>query len=295
MASRTKQKEEARARRLAEEQARTERARRQRRLQMLGGVVILAIVVVVVAVIVSSGGGNKPHTVIPKAGNTAASRRAHQAAIAKAKQQDAPIFSMLNGIPQHGNTLGNPNAKVTVTEYGDLECSVCDAFALSSSQKTSNGSPGTGIENQLIQNDVRSGKVKLVYRSLETASGSNPDPHAFLNQQTAALAAGLQNKEWDYVELFYAQQQPEGTAYVTPSYLSGLAQQISGLNYSTWASHLHDPALQSQVKNDVQTATAKGFSATPTLTIVGPKGEATPIQSLPNSYAQVESEINQVQ
>ena len=287
MASRTKQKEEARARRLAEEQAHAENARRNRRLQMLGGVVILAIVVVVVAVIVSSGGNKSHAVVIPKTG------KAHQAALAKARKQDAPIFSLLNGIPQHGNTLGNPSAKVTVTEYGDLECSVCDAFALATNATTSNGSPGSGIENQLIQNDVRSGKIKLVYRSLETASGSNPDPNAFLNQQTAAVDAGLQNHEWDYVELFYAQQQSEGSAYVTPTFLDGLAQQISSLNYAGWLSHTHDSALQAQVKHDEVVAAGRGFSSTPTITIVGPKGEATPIQGLPSSYSQVESEINQ--
>ena len=293
MASRTKQKEEARARRLAEEQAHSENARRNRRLQMLGGVIILAIVVVVAAVLISSSGNKSHSAVIPTAGKSAASRRAHQAALAKARKQDAPIFSLLNGIPQHGNTLGNPSAKVTVTEYGDLECSVCDAFALATNQTTSNGSPGSGIENQLIQNDVRSGKIKLVYRSLETASGSNPDPNAFLNQQTAAVDAGLQNHEWDYVELFYAQQQSEGTGYVTPTFLDGLAQQIPGLNYSAWLSHTSDAALQTQVKHDEAVAAGRGFSSTPTITIVGPKGETTPITGLPATYSEVESAINQ--
>ncbi len=295
MASRSRQKEEARARRLAEEQARALQAQRNRRLQMLGGVIILAVVVVVVAVVVSSGGGSTPHaSVIPTKVNTAAQRRARAKALAKAKKADAPIYALLNGIPQHGNTLGSPTAKVTVTEYGDLECSVCDAFALSPTQHTSDGSPGSGIEDQLIAKDVRSGKVKLVYRSLETASGSNPDPNAFLNQQTAALSAGLQNKEWYYVELFYDQQQSEGTGYVTPTFLDSLAQQVPGLNFSSWSAHSHDPALQAQVKNDMKTASSKGFQSTPTITILGPKGEATPIQGLPNSYSQVESDINQV-
>ena len=61
-----------------------------------------------------------------------------------------------------------------MTEFGDLQCSVCDEFALSPSEKTSAGTPGSGIEDQLIKNDVRSGKVKLVYRSLETASAQSP-------------------------------------------------------------------------------------------------------------------------
>jgi hypothetical protein len=64
MASRTKQKEEARARRLAEERAHAERAQRQRRMFMLGGgaLVVAAIVAVVVAVSVGGGGSsaNKP-------------------------------------------------------------------------------------------------------------------------------------------------------------------------------------------------------------------------------------------
>jgi protein-disulfide isomerase len=257
---------------------------------MLGGVIILAVVVVVVAVVVSSG-GNTHATVIAPIGKTAAQKRLHAREIAKAKAKDAPIFKLLSGIPEHGNTLGSPTAKVTVTEYGDLECSVCDAFALASNQTTSDGSPGSGIEDQLIEKDVRSGKIKLVYRSLETASGSNPDPNAFLNQQTAALAAGLQNKEWYYVELFYDQQQSEGTGYVTPAFLDGIAEQIPGLNFSAWSAHIHDPALQAQVKSDMQTATSKGFQSTPTITILGPKGEATPIQGLPNSYSQVESDI----
>lgn len=278
MASRKEQKEQARARRIAQEQARAEQARRQRRLRMLGGVVVIAAAIVAVAIAISAGGSGPP----PKPDSPAA-RRAQ-----------ASVDSLLAGIPQHGNVLGSPKAKVTVTEFGDLECSVCDAFALSPSQTTSAGVPGSGIENQLIARDVRSGKVKLVYRSLETASGSNPDSSAFLNQQTAAEAAGLQNKEWNYVELFYQQQQAEGTAYVTSSFLDGLAREIAGLNYSPWLSHSHDPALQAQVRRDGQFAAARGFNSTPTITFVGPKGGATPIIGLPTSYSQVESKINQV-
>src|SRR5438874_263892 len=65
MASRKEQKEQARARRLAEEQARAERTRRQRRLQMLGGVALAAIAVVAVVIAISSGGGSSKNTSAP--------------------------------------------------------------------------------------------------------------------------------------------------------------------------------------------------------------------------------------
>src|SRR5438067_7721854 len=109
MASRTKQKEGARARRLAEEQARQLRARRERRLRMLGGLLGIAVAVVVVAVIVSSRSG----------GSSAA-----KPGSAAAKQADGAVTGLLTGIPQAGTRLGSPSAKVTVTEFADLQCPI---------------------------------------------------------------------------------------------------------------------------------------------------------------------------
>jgi len=265
MASRTKQKEEARARRLAEERAQAERAQRQRRMQMVGGVIIAAIVVVVVLVVVSSSGSGGPTGL--KRGKEASSTVAQ-------------VSSLLAGIPQSGVTLGSPAAKVTVTEFGDLQCPICRDFAL-------------GAENQLIANDVRSGKVKLVYRSLETATGNGPDPGIFATQQAAAYAAGLQGKAWYYILLFYHEQGQEGTGYVTTSYLNGLAQQVPGLDFAKWQSDLHRSSLVAQVNADQQLANAKGFNSTPTITVSGPKGQTQPIVG-DTDYGTLETAIKSV-
>ena len=58
MASRKEQKEAARQRRLAEEQARLARERRQRRFQMIGGTVLAAVAIGAVLFAISSGSGN---------------------------------------------------------------------------------------------------------------------------------------------------------------------------------------------------------------------------------------------
>ena len=50
------------------------------------------------------------------------------------------------------------------------------------------------------------GKVKVVYRSFCTATCNGPDPSVFNTQQVAGLAAGKQNKFWQYTELFYHEQ-----------------------------------------------------------------------------------------
>jgi protein-disulfide isomerase len=280
MASRTKQKEEARARRLAEERAAAERAQRARRTRMLGGVLVLAVVIVAVAIAISASGGGGGNAV--KANSTAG------------RADVAAVSNLLSGIPQSGTTLGNPKAPVTITEYADLECPVCDIFALPSSHSASDGVQGSGYLDQLINQYVRTGKAKIVYRSLETATGNGPNASMWTQQQAAAYAAGLQNKAWNYIETFYYEQQPETSQYVNPSFLQSIAQQIPGLNLASWQANRQSSTLEGQVVSDGNTAGSLGFSSTPTLVIRGPKGQATPIQSLPSSYNEITSEINLV-
>jgi protein-disulfide isomerase len=267
MASRTKQKEEARARRLAEERARAERQRRQNRMRALGGIVVIALIIVGVAIAISSGGSSGSGSA-PKLGS------------AGAKQAATSVTNALSGIPQSGMTLGSPSAPVTVTEYGDLECPICGTFA-------------TGTEQQLIANDVKAGKVKLIYRSLETASQNSPIANVFPTQQAAAVAAGNQNKAWNYILLFYKLQGQEGTGYANSSFLNGLAGLIPGLNYSKWSADRTSSAATNQVASDQQSAASRGFNSTPTITVQGPKGQAQPIVGAVG-YSSLESTIKSV-
>jgi protein-disulfide isomerase len=261
MASRSKQKEEARAARLAAEQARQDRSRQQRRLQMLIVAGLAAAAVVAVAILIgTSGGGSKLKTGT------------------QAKHLTSQVSQLLSGIPQSGARLGNPSAPITMVYFGDLQCPVCKDFSLQG------GLP------DLISKDVRSGKVQIVYKAFETATR---DPSTFRTQQVAALAAGKQNHFWDFVELFYRQQGAEGTGYVTNSYLAGLARQIPGLDLTKWGSERTDPSLVDQIVADGRDATSLGVNATPTLIMEGPKGKTQVPQATP-SYAQLQQAINEV-
>ncbi len=263
MASRKDQKEEARARRLAEERARTERARRDRRLRMVGGVILAAVAIVAVLIAVSSGSS-------PKA-----------AGLQQGKGESTTVASvqnLLSGIPQSGARLGNPKAPVTMTYYGDLECPSCQDFTLN------------GGFAPLVSNEVRSGKVQIIYKSFETAT---QDPAVFKTQQVAALAAGAQDRFWNYAELFYHEQGQEGTGYVTEAYLQGLAKQVPGLDLVKWEAARNDAALGTQVATDVQSGTSQGVNATPTLIFQGSKGKPVAISSAA-TYLQLQQAIKQV-
>jgi protein-disulfide isomerase len=233
--TRKQRREQAREQRKALEEEAAAGAKRKARLTQLGIVVAVVVAVVVVILIATGGGGTKkiaPHST-------------------EASQTTAAVNKLVAGIPQNGNTLGNPNAPVTLQYFGDLECPICKEFTL-------------GALPTIIQKWVRTGKVKIEYRSLETATR---EPEVFKTQQVAALAAGKQNKMWNFVETFYHEQGEEDSGYVNESYLQGLAQQVPGLNLATWTSDRSNAELVNQVSSDAQAANNAGFTGTPSFLI----------------------------
>lgn len=239
--------------------------RRERRLRRTAGLVLIAVAFVAVAIAISRGTGAGP----PKPGSP------------QARADASAVTRLLRGVPQSGVTLGSPRAPVTVTEFADLECSVCQAFAL-------------GAERQLISHEVRSGRVKLVYRSLCTATCTGPlGSDGFAGQQAAAYAAGRQNLAWYYVQLFYAEQGSEGTAYVSPRYLDGLARQVPGLDYLEWRSDSALKQLHEAVAADERAAARRGFNTTPTIVVTGPRRRAHTIIGEP-SYGMLRAAIKSV-
>jgi protein-disulfide isomerase len=229
--TRKQRREQARSERKALEQAEAASAARRTRLTQLGIVVAVVMVVVVAIAIATNSGGTK----VIKKGTP------------QANHTVAEVSSLLNGIPQRGIVLGNPNAPLTLKYYGDLECPICKEFTL-------------GVLPTLIPKYVRTGKLKIEYHSLETATR---EPEIFKTQQVAALAAGKQNHSWDFIELFYHDQGEEGSGYVTESYLQGLASQVPGLSLATWTTARSDPSLATEISSDAQAANQAGLTGTP--------------------------------
>jgi hypothetical protein len=56
----------------------------------------------------------------------------------------------------------------------------------------------------------------------------------FITQQTAALAAGEQNRLWNYAAMFVNEQGKEFTSYATEAFVTGIAKQVPGLDIAEW-------------------------------------------------------------
>lgn len=242
--TRKQRREQAREQRKALEEAEAATAQRRKRLIQLGSVAAAVVVIIVVILVATSGGGTKTgiETTPTKKGET--------------PKVVTEVSSLLGGIPQNGNTLGKSTAPVTLQYFGDLECPICREFT-------------EGALKPLIEKYVRPGKLRIEYRNLETATR---EPETFRSQQVAAMAAGKQQKAWDYIELFYHQQGEEDSGYVTEKYLQTLAQQVPGLNLATWTSDRDNGEFTNAITSDAQLANNSGFTGTPSF-LIGKTGE----------------------
>jgi protein-disulfide isomerase len=240
--TRKQRRNHARARRKALHEAQAARAARRKRLTMLG--IVVAVVMAGIVVVLLATGGSAKHGI--PASKTEQSSIVHE------------ISNLVGGIPQRANVLGAPAAPVTLQYFGDLECPVCRAFTLSALPS-------------IIGRWVRGGELKIEYRSLETATR---EPEVFKAQQLAALAAGKQDRMWNFIETFYHEQGEEDSGYATESYIQGIASQVPGLDLMRWTSDRGDAALSSQLLGDGQAAVAANLNGTPAF-LIGRSGGTT--------------------
>jgi protein-disulfide isomerase len=166
-------------------------------------------------------------------------------------EEAAERVSLYEGIPQEGPWLGRPDAPVVVEEYADLQCPFCAAF---SEQQL----PG------IVEDYVRTGRVRLRLRLL-TFLG----PDSVKGARTAKAAA-RQNRMWQFVEAFYADQGPENSGFVTDVFLRDLARR-AGVDADRALRERNEDAIERDLTEDTDAAKALKVESTPTFA-VGPRG-----------------------
>jgi protein-disulfide isomerase len=232
MSSRAEAKAKAKAAREAAQKEAQAAAARKRRLTMLGGVLAVAVVVIVAAVILSQSGTKDEPTA------------------AEGTQTANTLFA---GIPQSGNVLGDPKAPVTIEEYVDLQCPFCKRFS-------QDGLP------QIVDEYVKTGQAKVVLRTL-TFIGADSERGA-----RVAWAAADQNRMFQFVENFYANQGQENSGYADEAFLRKVAGGVTGLDVDKALDGRDADAVTKSISESQQAATQASVDSTPSF-LVGPSGK----------------------
>ncbi len=214
---------------------------RERRLWLLAGAAVLATVIVVVAIAISQGGADDEGSPAPRS--------------AAPEQADA-IFE---DIPQDGVSLGDPDAPATLIEFADLQCPFCAEFA---TQEL----PG------VIDSYVRDGRVRLELRLLAFIG---PDSQ---RGRQVAHAAALQNRMWEYTDLFFHNQGPENSGYATNSFLERLARQTPGLDAAQLVEDFGNPEAEALTRQAERLGRRLQVDGTPSFYLVRDGGRPEPVE-----------------
>jgi protein-disulfide isomerase len=214
------------------------------RIGWLVGAVAVAAVIVVAAILISAGGADEDEPATPSQSD----------APAQAETQDT-----LEGIPQEGVSLGDPDAPATLIEFADLQCPFCAEFA-------------TGELPGVVDQYVRSGDLRLELRLLAFIG---PDSE---RARQVANAAALQNKLWNYTDLFFANQGAENSGYATDAFLQRLARQTPGLDVDRLAEDYASAPAEALSRQAERLARRLGVTGTPAFYLARGGGEPEQIE-----------------
>lgn len=141
--------------------------------------------------------------------------------------------------------FGNPDAPVTITEFGDFECPFCAQFHIVT-------------RPQIIDKYVKTGQVKLLWRHFPlTAIHKQAEPTS-----VAAECAGEQGKFWQYHDIVFETKKFDNAS------LAAHAGTIN-LNIENFKSCIDSDKYLEKVRSETNLGLQAGVSGTPSFFVNG--------------------------
>ncbi|MGA8217622.1 MAG: thioredoxin domain-containing protein [Solirubrobacterales bacterium] len=184
----------------------------------------------------------------------------------------AEVQSLLGGIQQDGPRLGPPDAPVTIQVFNDLQCDPCSNW-------------NRDVIVPLIAGPVRAGDLQLIYHNFPmTESG-------FFLGAYGAAAAAKQDYEWQFAELFFANQDEAAKHGADQEFLNNIARGvgISSFNVEQWQRDMNDGDITSTLQADEKLTADRRLPVGPAVVVGGPNGSRQLTRS--PSLAQVQAAI----
>lgn len=163
-----------------------------------------------------------------------------------------PQMMIQNGSP----LLGDANAKITIVEFGDYQCTYCHLFH-------------ENTKDALFQQYVNTGKVNFVFRDFPL---NGPDS---VLAADAAYCAGDQDKYWQYHDELYKNWGGEKTGWVNQKSLDKFATTV-GLDLGKFDKCVSDKKYEQKVIDNYNFGQKIGIDGTPSFIIFSGK-QATKI------------------
>jgi protein-disulfide isomerase len=179
---------------------------------------------------------------------------------------------------------GNPDANVTVVEFGDYRCPVCKTFH----EETYNR---PGNQPDLLNQYIETGRIKFYFVSYSFLDSNFPGD----SSQTATVASECAYQQgndqfWQLHNAIYRNQGSESEDWATEDFVLNLYNEsVENGDYSEFAQCVNNRETMSQVNSDRNKASQAGVTATPTVFVNGDRVRNWGYGSL---SAKIEEELN---
>ena len=151
--------------------------------------------------------------------------------------------------------LGDPNAPVTLIEFGDYQCHFCNVFFHST-------------EGEILKNYVETGKVKMIFKDYNIIG---PDS---VNASHGAHCANDQDLFWEYHDILYFNWTGENNGWASSENLGKFAQEI-GLDMDVWSKCMLNGIHSQTILASNEDAKSLELTGTPAFFVIGPDGKTT--------------------
>jgi protein-disulfide isomerase len=185
------------------------------------------------------------------------------------------VQSLVGGIPQDGARLGSSDAPVTIQVFNDLSCDPCSDW-------------NQEVIVPLIQGPVRNSDVQLVYHNFPmTESG-------FFLGAYGAVAAAKQDYEWQFIQLFFLNQDEAERRGADQEFLDNIARGVGVVNFNVeqWQRDMKDDDIQATLDADEKTSAERRLPVGPAVVVGGPNGTKQ-LEESP-SLADVQAAVTEV-
>ena len=156
-----------------------------------------------------------------------------------------------NGSP----ILGDPDAPITLVEFGDYQCHYCNVFFQS-------------IEKNILKNYVDTGKVKIIFKDYNIIGEDS------VKASQGAHCANDQGLFWEYHDILYSNWTGENNGWASSENLAIFAQQI-GLNMNKWSECMNKGSHSQIILKSNDDARTLQLTGTPAFFIINSEGEVS--------------------
>ncbi len=162
-------------------------------------------------------------------------------------KSESGLLTTTNLIENGSHIIGDPNAPITILEWGDYQCTYCYKFHQSTL-------------NTINENFIKTGKVKLVFKDYPL---NGPDS---ILAAEASHCAQDQKKYWEYHDELYKNWGGERTGWITRESLNQFGNTIN-LDMDHFNTCLNEHKYKDKVISMYEFGKEIGIDATPSFLV----------------------------